>query len=111
MALDLETKLADQLGIECEAHTRRLVARLLLQVVHDVNGRLGTAILRASSVARGLERAEGALTEGDVASGTSRLLRAGESHVALREALTDLKTLLAGLSEAAWELEEGAEVR
>jgi hypothetical protein len=109
MALDLNTELAVQLDITGDAATRRAVSRLLLQVVHDVNGRLGTAVLRAASVDRGLGRLSGELHDHASEATRADLARTSQAHAALLESLADLNNLIAGLSEAAWVLEEGAE--
>ena len=105
MALDPETPLAVQLGIDDEAATRALVGRLLLQVVHDVNGHLGAAVLRGASVGRRLTRVGEHLAEGDLRAAEERLDQLAASHEALQEALVELKGLLNRLRDAAWELE------
>lgn len=110
MALDLERELAVQLGIEEDPEARKAVARLLQQAIHDVNGRLGVAVLRGASVGHGLEQLSGELERSDLEAAVLRLSRINNSHAALLEALADLRTLLADLSDAAWLLEEEAEV-
>ena len=106
MALDLETKLASQLGIEGDRATCQAVSRLLLSVVHDVNGRLGIAVLRSGSLQRALEQQHQDLAGGDDRLDPALLERMVRSHDGLKEGLGQMKALLEALSEAAWVLEE-----
>ena len=108
MALDLDTSLADQVGPGLDGDSRRAVARVLLAMVHDLNGSLGAAQLRASSVQRSLARLAPELDGPGGASAVALLERANDSHAELRAALVDLRDLLARISDAAWTLDEQA---
>ncbi len=104
-SLDLTVALSSQLGIADQPAARAATARLLLTLAHDANGLLGSAILRWSSLRRGLGQLQ---TLGAGPGGAGRgetLARLGDSQCALDEALVGLRTLFAGVADAATRLE------
>jgi hypothetical protein len=109
MTVDLESLLCREAGFPVDPGARAAVSRLLLGIVHDANGFLGTALLRTGSSGRSLKKLRGAESYATDAQTAPLLERLETSQVQTEASLNALRSYLNTIAEMAWALQEPPE--